>query len=219
MTALDQSIHGLRRRFPELSAAQLLTRRQAWIARALAAMGLVLMIWNLRFTLRAALFFTTLVYLVTLAYRCYLANVALRQPGCLTVSDAQARAIPDDMLPIYTVLIPAFHESQVIARTLAAIGRLEYPRHLLDVKLLLEEDDSETIAAATAEAGSVDIVRIPAAAPRTKPKACNYGLLSARGEFVTIFDAEDRPEPLQLRRAVAAFYRVDSSVAGILAKR
>lgn len=220
MTALDQSIYGLRRRFPELSAAQILSRQQAWTARALAAMVLVLMIWNLRFTLRVALFLTTLVYLLTLAYRGYLANAALRQRGCLSISDAQARAIPDDMLPIYTVMIPAFHESQVIARTLAAIERLEYPRHLLDVKLLLEEDDSETIAAATAAAGcrSVDIVRIPAAAPRTKPKACNYGLLSARGEFVTIFDAEDRPEPLQLRRAVAAFRKVDSSVGCLQAK-
>ncbi len=49
------------------------------------------------------------------------------------------------------------------------------------------------------------IVLVPPAEPRTKPKACNYGLQFATGEIVTIYDAEDQPEPLQLRRAVVAF--------------
>jgi cellulose synthase/poly-beta-1,6-N-acetylglucosamine synthase-like glycosyltransferase len=220
MTELDQSINGLRRRFPELSAAQILSRGQARTALALGALVLTLLIWNPRFTVRAALLLATLVYLVALGYRCYLADAALRRPSLLSVSDAQARAIPDEALPVYTVLIPAYHEREVIGRTLKAMAQLEYPQHLLDVKLLLEEDDRETIAAAVAAVRNpnVEIVRIPAVGPRTKPKACNYGLLSARGEFVTIFDAEDRPEPLQLRRAVAAFWRSGSSVACLQAK-
>ena len=48
---------------------------------------------------------------------------------------------------------------------------------------------------------------MPPSQPRTKPKALNFGLLRARGELITIYDAEDRPEPLQLRRAVVAFSR------------
>jgi glycosyltransferase XagB len=63
-----------------------------------------------------------------------------------------------------------------------------------------------------------NIVLVPPAEPRTKPKACNYGLHFARGTFATIYDAEDLPEPLQLRRAVAAFARLPHRVACIQAK-
>jgi cellulose synthase/poly-beta-1,6-N-acetylglucosamine synthase-like glycosyltransferase len=61
-------------------------------------------------------------------------------------------------------------------------------------------------------------VLVPPAEPRTKPKACNYGLYFATGDVVTIYDAEDRPEPLQLRRVVAAFGRLPDNVACVQAK-
>jgi cellulose synthase/poly-beta-1,6-N-acetylglucosamine synthase-like glycosyltransferase len=54
-------------------------------------------------------------------------------------------------------------------------------------------------------ASHIDVVIIPASAPRTKPKALNAGLARARGEFVVVYDAEDRPHPQQLRAALAAF--------------
>jgi len=63
-----------------------------------------------------------------------------------------------------------------------------------------------------------ELVRIPPADPRTKPKALNYGLSMARGEFVAIYDAEDEPEPLQLRRAVVAMRRLGPDVGCIQAK-
>lgn len=50
-----------------------------------------------------------------------------------------------------------------------------------------------------------EVLIAPDAGPRTKPKACNYGYTRATGEIVTIFDAEDRPEPDQLLKAVAGF--------------
>ena len=84
---------------------------------------------------------------------------------------------------------------------------LEYPRDKLQVLLLLEADDDVTIEAARecGESEVITIVLVPPAEPRTKPKACNYGLHFATGEIITIYDAEDLPEPLQLRRVVAAF--------------
>ena len=57
---------------------------------------------------------------------------------------------------------------------------------------------------------------VPAASPRTKPKACNYALAAARGDLVTIYDAEDRPEPLQLRRAAAALARLGPETQAIV---
>jgi cellulose synthase/poly-beta-1,6-N-acetylglucosamine synthase-like glycosyltransferase len=83
---------------------------------------------------------------------------------------------------------------------------MEYPADKLDVKLLLEADDTETIDAIAilGDVPFLEVVLVPPSEPRTKPKALNYGLTFARGEFVTIFDAEDDPDPLQLRRAVVA---------------
>ncbi|MGE0743238.1 MAG: glycosyltransferase [Hyphomonadaceae bacterium] len=75
------------------------------------------------------------------------------------------------------------------------------------MKLLIEADDVDTLAAAlaVARAEHIEIVTIPACAPRTKPKALNVGLARARGEYIVVYDAEDRPHPQQLRAAIATF--------------
>lgn len=107
-----------------------------------------------------------------------------------------------------------------MADLIAAMRALKYPEEKLQVLLLLEEDDDVTIAAADA-AGVGDVVTVllvPPADPRTKPKACNYGLHFSTGEIVTIYDAEDHPDPLQLRRVVAAFDRLPDNTACVQAK-
>lgn len=110
-------------------------------------------------------------------------------------------------VPIYTILCPLYREANVVADLAAALGRLDYPAHALDIKLLVEGDDPDTIAAALAvsAAAHIEVVIIPACAPRTKPKALNVGLARARGDFVVVYDAEDRPHAQQLRAALAAF--------------
>ena len=79
--------------------------------------------------------------------------------------------------------------------------------------------DRETIAAARALdlPGNVEIVLIPDLGPRTKPKALNYALPLARGDYLVIYDAEDRPERDQLRRALAAFRSGPPNVACVQA--
>ena len=105
------------------------------------------------------------------------------------------------------MLVPAYNEPEVVGDLIGAMAALEYPADKLQVLLLLEADDDVTIAAAKecGESDAITIVLVPPADPRTKPKACNYGLHFATGDIITIFDAEDLPEPLQLRRVVAAF--------------
>jgi cellulose synthase/poly-beta-1,6-N-acetylglucosamine synthase-like glycosyltransferase len=61
-------------------------------------------------------------------------------------------------------------------------------------------------------------VIVPHSFPKTKPKACNYGLIKARGEFVVIYDAEDLPDSDQLKKVVVAFRKVDENVVCIQAK-
>ncbi|MBI3439657.1 MAG: glycosyltransferase [Proteobacteria bacterium] len=95
----------------------------------------------------------------------------------------------------------------------------DYPPEALDVKLLIESDDADTLAAAlhAVHASNIDVLIIPASAPRTKPKALNAGLALARGEYVAIYDAEDRPHPQQLRAALAAFEDGDEKLACVQA--
>jgi cellulose synthase/poly-beta-1,6-N-acetylglucosamine synthase-like glycosyltransferase len=126
---------------------------------------------------------------------------------------------PDEW-PVYTVLVPLYREVDVAAKILRHLESLDYPRDRLDVKLLLEADDPATLAAIAA-AGVPDwmeVIVVPDAQPKTKPRACNHGLESARGELLVIYDAEDRPEPDQLRRAALAFRRTAPRVACLQAE-
>jgi len=217
---LDASINGLAGKVPELSAATLFTRRQK---RGLVVLGVSavvgLVVWPTD-TLIGTMAVITLFYTAAILNRVLLFFRSQRPATVEVVSDDEARAIPDDELPMYTVLVPAYREPEVLGLLLVKLGLMEYPVDKLDVKVLLEGDDLETIEAiGDVELGDhVEVVLVPPADPRTKPKALNYGLSLARGEIVTIYDAEDQPEPLQLRRAAVALGRLGPDVACLQAK-
>ena len=217
---VERSVHRLHVVAPEMSAYRTLT---TWQRRSFMAIGSILLVSVLAWPFQVALLLcelATLLYVVVFVYRLVIFWQVISRPPVVTVGDDEAESIPDAKLPVYTVLVPAYREPEVIANTLAAVQSLKYPHDRLDVILLLEEGDDETLRAVRA-AGPIPYVRVvlvPFGRPQTKPKACNYGLTYARGELVTIYDAEDRPEPLQLRRAVAAFRRLDSSVGCLQAQ-
>jgi cellulose synthase/poly-beta-1,6-N-acetylglucosamine synthase-like glycosyltransferase len=125
----------------------------------------------------------------------------------------------DEDLPTLSVLVPLYHEAEIVPQLIASISRLDYPRHLLDVKLLVEADDSATIGAVEAQPlpAWFEVIPIPPGLPRTKPKALNYALAFARGEFIAIFDAEDAPFPDQARAAMAAFRKGPADLAVVQA--
>lgn len=153
----------------------------------------------------------------------YLANLVLRGLlvwGGLGQRRRPAPALADQALPPYTVLIPLYREPDILPLLADALRRLDYPPALLDVKLLLEADDAETLAAARdLGLGEVfDVVAVPPSQPRTKPKACNYALPLARGRLLVIFDAEDRPEADQLRKAAAALQAGPPELACVQAR-
>src|SRR5664279_140422 len=97
---------------------------------------------------------------------------------------------------------------------------MDYPRSKLDIKLVLEADDAQTIEAAKALAleATFEIIRVPHSLPKTKPKACNYAIQMARGEYLTIYDAEDKPEPDQLKKAIVAFRKGGANTACVQAR-
>lgn len=133
-------------------------------------------------------------------------GAARRDAGIPTLSN-HLRRIPDRDLPVYTLLIPVFREANIVGKLVDNLDKLDYPKSKLQVLILLEEEDTETIEAAYAANPPpyMTVMVVPDGQPRTKPRACNYGLALARGKYVVIYDAEDKPDPQQLRTAVAAF--------------
>ncbi len=123
-------------------------------------------------------------------------------------------------LPVYTVLVPLHGEAAVVPQLVAALRALDYPPDRLDIKIIVEADDDATRAAIAAEPlpAHVECLVAPPGQPRTKPRALNIGLIEARGEFLTIYDAEDRPDPDQLRLAVARFRQLPERVACLQAR-
>lgn len=109
-------------------------------------------------------------------------------------------------LPIYTILVPVYKEVAVVNKLIRNLSLLDYPKEKLEVIILLEEDDKETLDAIknTLPPEEWRLLVVPPSYPKTKPKACAYGLYYATGKYLTIFDAEDRPEPDQLKKACAA---------------
>jgi cellulose synthase/poly-beta-1,6-N-acetylglucosamine synthase-like glycosyltransferase len=127
----------------------------------------------------------------------------------------EARALRDDDLPVFTVLVPMFREAGMLPRIAQALRDLDYPLGKLDIKIVLEAGDSDTIETARGLGleGVFEIIVVPLSQPQTKPKACNFALRFARGEYLVIYDAEDRPEPDQLRKVVATFRRSPPNTA------
>ncbi|MBO3758459.1 glycosyltransferase [Ciceribacter sp. L1K22] len=148
----------------------------------------------------------------------YLAALALRG-GALLYAIRELlpidRHTPDEDLPVYTVIVALYREAPVAAQLLKALDRLDWPKSRLDVKLVCEADDRDTIDALRAlrPGPHCEIVEVPPIGPRTKPKALSYVLGAARGEYVAVYDAEDRPHPLQLREACHRFRHMPDKVA------
>ncbi len=128
--------------------------------------------------------------------------------------------IPDGDLPPYTILVPMFREAAVLPDLIISLITIDWPVSKLDIKLVLEASDTETIAAARAFdlPARFEIVIVPDCQPRTKPKALNYALHFAKGDYLAIYDAGDRPEPGQLRQAHARFLSGPPTLACVQAR-
>jgi hypothetical protein len=204
---LQEAAEGLANARPEFSARRVLSLPQVVaVLLLLGALTAGLVLWTTQ-TLIALIALVNLGYSAGILFRFGTALAGLRFEHHEVVSDEQVAALTDDELPAYTVLVPLFREANVIAGLMENLGRLDYPPERLEVLLLLEEDDTETIEAARAlrPPDTVQFVIVPSGVPQTKPKACNVGLFFARGDYCVIYDAEDRPDPDQLKKAYAAF--------------
>ncbi|QQS15594.1 MAG: glycosyltransferase [Candidatus Moraniibacteriota bacterium] len=123
--------------------------------------------------------------------------------------------LPEENLPIYTILIPLKNEEAVVPKLIRHLRLLDYPAEKLDIKIILEVNDSKTLAAVEKELRLISeydpdnlvfhIVKVPLGEISTKPRSLNFALQFSRGSVSVIYDAEDRPDPLQLKKAFSAF--------------
>lgn len=160
------------------------------------------------------------IYFADALFNLFLVLRSLNNPPELRFTRKQISQLEDKYLPIYSVLVPLFREGKVLPGFIKAIDRVDWPKDKLDVMLLLEEKDPETIAVARSMdlPDYIRIIIVPNSQPKTKPKACNYGLSIAKGEYLVIYDAEDQPEPSQLKKAYLGFKNLPESVKCIQAK-
>jgi cellulose synthase/poly-beta-1,6-N-acetylglucosamine synthase-like glycosyltransferase len=207
-------------RFPEESASRVVTGPQRFFFIAVLVIFLGFLVFFPVQTLVVAISISSAFYLAASIYRFKLTYDSLGHQYEIAVTDEEVAALDERDLPMYTILVPLYREASVVPRLVAGISGLDYPKTKLDVRLLCEEDDDETIPAIQALnlPPHFSLVVVPDAQPKTKPKACNYGLLQAQGEYIVIYDAEDRPDPDQLKKIIVAFGKADPAVTCIQAK-
>jgi cellulose synthase/poly-beta-1,6-N-acetylglucosamine synthase-like glycosyltransferase/glycosyltransferase involved in cell wall biosynthesis len=162
----------------------------------------------------------TSVYFIDIIFTLVMVMKSLTHEPEINSTAEELKKINPKKLPIYSILCPLYREGNVLPQFVEAMDKFDYPKNKLDILLLLEENDPETIAAAKKLAlpSHYRIVVVPHSMPKTKPKACNYGLSLAKGEYVVIYDAEDKPDADQLKKSYLGFQKVSSKVVCLQAK-
>lgn len=215
----DEAANELWRQNPRMSARITFSRGQK-IALILAALVVIVsaIVWPIE-TAIAALTVMSLVFLAGTSFKFLVAMRGARYDVVERVSTAQVDALVERELPRYTVLVPVFREANIVGQLIRNLGGIDYPTEKLEVLILIEEEDHETRDAVLTSnpPPHFRIVTIPKGHPQTKPRACNVGLFFATGEYLVIYDAEDTPDPDQLKKAVVAFRRGGSETVCVQA--
>lgn len=215
-TLTDDAIFSLARDRPELSARCVVSSGQT--IGLITAFVLAICGFALKPFLMLAAFVSamTLLFVVGTFFRVLLSWLG----GLPREGDIRNTRRDNSALPVYSILIPLYREAEIVSDLLRALLALDYPHDKLDIKLIVEGDDHDTAAVCEKlkPPCSFEVVRVPPSLPRTKPKALNYALRRARGEYLVVYDAEDRPEPDQLLKSIALFRDLPRTVACLQAR-
>lgn len=213
-----EAVYALAELDPDMSAKSVVTPPQILVIYLLVSALLLGLAFAPVVTLIVLNVFLTIFYTGNFLFKALLVWLGgAAQESSSRAIAAEASLLRNEDLPVYTVLVPMFREPEVLPILAQALRNLDYPLAKLDIKIVLEEGDHETIDAARKLEleGVFEIIRVPASHPQTKPKACNFALRYAQGDFLVIFDAEDKPEPDQLKKVIAAFNQAAPNTACI----
>ena len=212
----NEAALGLAQSRPEVSAQRRITAGQVSFALSIA-LGVLWCAYATPSTALAALIILcSFFFLSVILLRC----LVLWPPSKHSSEVSFGRPLEDAELPTYSVLVPLYGEANMVPQLLDALCALDYPAALLDIKLILEESDHDTLAEVRAHRlpGCFEIILVPPSWPKTKPKALNFALPFACGDLLTIYDAEDIPDPGQLRMAAAALLGGPAHLACVQAR-
>lgn len=204
----------------DASAIKTFTASQLFVIFATVFLIIMGIILSPLFTLQILVAVLSFIYFADVVFNLFLIIKSLSLPSEVSSTPEEIEELNDKDLPIYTILCPLYKEGRIIPQFLDAMSKLSWPKEKLDIILLLEEDDKESLALFE----KMDLpsyvrgIVVPDSLPKTKPKACNYGLGFAKGEYLVIFDAEDVPDPLQLKKAYLGFKKVNKDVICLQAK-
>lgn len=205
---ISETVNRLPLQAPDFSAKSVLSQEQAFAA-GLATALLPMAAWfQPQMTLLFAHLAASLLFVGCVLLRIRAAGRARRAAPLISPA-------PQGPYPVYSVPVALHRERLVVPQLCAHLRKLNWPASRLQVIFVCEEGDAETLNAlriADKPAGS-KVIRVPAFGPQTKPRALSYALPVASGEFVVIYDAEDRPHPEQLMEAYARFQRESMQTA------
>ena len=212
---LFNAIHGLRENLPKFSARRVITVAQAIILFAFLQLTTVVALISSTAVLFAGHLFMSIFYLGCVGLRAY---AALYQ-GTIRKNKEKSNTpkLSDAELPFYSIVIALYQEESQVHDLLVSLLTLDWPFEKLEILLVCEEDDLATIntiqtCLSRLRRAHISLITVPVAEPRTKPKALNFALPLCQGECVVIYDAEDRPDPMQLREAAEKFANSDPNL-------
>lgn len=202
------------------SAIENITTKQKRIILGMILLFIAGMLINWHLTAVVTIAVLTTLYFIDLLFNLFLIYRSFTKNPEIKITDREIDVIPEYAWPMYTVFCPLYKEWEVIPQFTQAMSQLDYPKDKLQVMLLLEEDDTESIEEVSKMTlpDYFETVVVPHSLPKTKPKALNYGLTKATGEYVVIYDAEDVPDPKQLKKAVLSFRKAKAGTVCVQAK-
>lgn len=202
------------------SAIITFSKKQKKLLIALFFIAVIGLVFSPFLFLKALIVLLTSIYFLDTLFSFFILTKGLANPQEIKLSKSKLDALVDEDLPLYTILCPLYKEAEVLPNFVRAIKCIEWPKDKLEVLLLLEESDLETQEKAREEKlpNYFKVVVVPDSQPKTKPKACNYGLNMAQGKYIVVYDAEDRPDPKQLKKAYLRFINAPSDVVCLQSK-
>ncbi len=194
--------HEAETRVPGAESCRAMTSPMLNHRASLLAITLVLALWLAPVAVGLAATFLALMSLAMLNVLKLAATLAtLRHPPA-------PEPVPDlEKLPVISVIVAMYEESDIAPRLVRRLSRLDYPQEKLDIVLAVEAADQVTRAAlAAADLPTwMRVIVVPGGLIQTKPRALNVALEHCRGTIVGVYDAEDAPAPDQLRKVAARF--------------
>ena len=197
---------GLSDAAPEMSARRGITLSQTFVLLSAAGLAVFAFMRAPATSFTIASLVAGVFFIAIMIFRLVLMIASLTRPA--ERAPPSARQTDPAALPIYSILVALRDEAALLPQITRALSALDYPATKLDIILLLEASDEYARARPAACSRSTDVFacsrfRTGCLAPSRK-RAISASALPV-GTYVTVYDAEDRPDPEQLLAALAAF--------------